>query len=141
MAKQTSLYLTKGHATAAATLTSANTSAWVTLYTAAADDAVIKALAGVSDSTAAITLRLGIDVAGAGTVRQIATVIIPIAAGTNGTAPAIDLLNSLDLPFLPVDRTGKRILPLKGGDILKAAALATITTAKTLTLTALVEEY
>jgi hypothetical protein len=123
------------------TIVPADTTAWKTVYTAPANDAVIKALACVSDDTAAKNVRIGIDVAGAGTVRQIATVNIPIAAGTNGIANAIDLLNASACPFLPVDRNGKRILPLRAGDVLKVAALGTVTTAKTITVTALAEEY
>lgn len=141
MSKQTNLYLTKGLVTAGVTATSADTTAWKTVYTAAADDAVVKGLAAVSDDTAAINVRLGIDVAGAGTVRQIGTVNVPIAAGTNGVAPAVDLIAALVCPFLPVDRNAKRILPLKAGDILKIACLATMTAAKTLTVTAFAEEY
>jgi hypothetical protein len=141
MAKQTELYLTANLKTAGVTIAPADTTAWKTVYTAAANDAIVKGLACVSDDTAAKNIRIGIDVSGAGTVFQIATVNIPIASGTNGTAPAIDLLNAAALPFLPVDRNGKRILPLKAGDILKVAALATLTTAKTITVTALGEEY
>jgi hypothetical protein len=45
------------------------------------------------------------------------------------------------MPFLPLDRNGKRILPLLAGTVLKVAALATVTAAKTVTVTAIVEEY
>lgn len=141
MAKQTNLYLTKGFATAGTTATSADTTAWKTVYAAAADDAIVKGLAATSDDTAAINVRIGIDVAGAGTVRHIGTVNVPIASGTNGVANAVDLLNAIALPFLPVDRNGKRIIPLKAGDLLKVACLATMTAAKTLTVTAFAEEY
>jgi hypothetical protein len=139
MAKQTDLYLTAAFAAAGATVTSANTTAWVSVYTAPADDAVIKGLSCVSNDTAAVNLRIGLDIGG--TVYQIATVNIPIASGTNGSANAIDLLNASALPFLPVDRNGKRILPLPGGAILKVAALATMTSGKTLTVVALPETY
>jgi hypothetical protein len=139
MAKQTDLFLPAGFVSAAVTILPADTTAWKTVYTAAANDAVVKSLACVSDDTAAKNVRIGIDIGG--TVYQIGTVNIPIASGTNGTANAIDLLNASALPFLPVDRNGKRILPLKAGNILKVAALATVTTAKTITVTALAEEY
>jgi hypothetical protein len=141
MAKQTTLFLPVGFVTAGVTIVPADTTAWKTVYTAASNDAVVKGLACVSDDTAAVNVRIGIDVAGAGTVRQIATVNIPIAAGTNGADNAVDLLNAAALPFLPVDRNGKRHLPLKAGDILKVAALATVTASKTITVTALAEEY
>ena len=126
MSKQTSLFLPAGFATAGVTIVAADTTAWKTVYTAPANDAVVKGLACVSDDTSARNARIGIDVGGAGTVRQIATVAIPIASGTDGTANAVDMLNSAAMPFLPVDRNGKRILPLKAGDILKVAALAAV---------------
>ena len=141
MAKQTDLFLTESLVTAGVTASSSDTTAWKSVYTAASDDAVIKGLSAASDDTAAINLRIGIDVGGAGTVYQIACVNIPIAAGTGGAVNAIDLLNASALPFLPVDRNGKRVIPLNGGDILKVACLATMTAAKVLTVVAFVEEY
>lgn len=145
MAKQTNLYLTKGFVTASVSIAYNVTSptdetGWRTVYTAAADDAVVKGLSAVSSDTVAINLRIGIDVGGAGTVYQIATVNIPIASGANGTANTVDLLNPSALPYLPVDRNGKRMLPLKGGDILKVACLAAMT-AGAVVVTAFAEEY
>ena len=141
MAKQTDLFLTAAIKTAGVAIAPADTTAWKTVYTASANDAIVKGLACVSDDTAAKAIRIGIDIAGGGTVYQIATVAIPIASGTTGSANAIDLLQAAALPFLPVDRNGKRVLPLRAGDILKVSALATLTTAKTITVTAIAEEY
>ena len=145
MAKQTSIFATRNSFTAGVSIAYNVTSptdetGWRAVYTAASDDAVIKGLSAVSSDTAAINLRIGIDVGGTGTVYQIACVNIPIAAGNAGAVNAIDLLNASALPFLPVDRNGKRILPLKGGDILKVACLAAMT-AGAITVTALGEEY
>ncbi len=139
MSKQTSLYLTKALKTAAVTIVPADTTAWKTVYTAASDDAVVKGLLCVSDDTAAVNLRVALTIGG--TDYQIGTVNIPIASGTNGTANAVDVLNSVAMPGLPLDRDWKRILPLMAGVVLKVAALATVTTAKTVTVTALIEEY
>ena len=139
MAKKTSLFLTQGACPTGVTLTSSDTTAWKTVFTASADDANLKVLSCVSDDTSAVNLRVGIDIGG--TVFQIATVNIPIAAGTNGVAPAVDLLNSISMPFLAVDLAGKRILQLQAGNLLKVAALATMTSAKTLTVVAIPENY
>jgi len=137
--KQTPLYLTKGVTNASATLTSADTTAWKTIYTASEDDAVLKMLSAVSDDTAAINLRIGIDTGG--TVYQIATVNIPINSGANGVVNAVNLLNRAALPYLPIDGVGNPYLPLKAGSILKVATLATITAARTLTVSSASEEY
>ena len=139
MSKQTSLYLTKGVQTKPVTIVPADTTTLKTLYTVSADDAVVKGLICVSDDTAAVNLRVLVTISG--TDYQIGTVNIPIASGTNGTAAAVDVLNSASMPGLPLDRNGKRILPLVGGAVLKVAALATVTTAKTVTVTAIIEEY
>ena len=139
MAKQTSLYLTQTLKTAAVTVVPADTTGWKTVYTAGADDAVLKGLLAVSDDTSAVNLRIGLDIGS--TVYQIGCVRLPAAAGTDGSANAIDLLNAVSIPGLPLDRDFKRIFPLEAGTILKVAALATVTSGKTVTVTALAEEY
>jgi hypothetical protein len=139
MAKQTSLYLTQALKTAAATIVPADTTGWKTVYTAGADDAVVKGLLAVSDDTSAVNLRIGLDIGS--TVYQIGTVRLPAAAGSDGAANGIDLLNAVSIPGLPLDRDFKRILPLQGGTILKVAALGTVTSGKTVTVTSLAEEY
>lgn len=144
MAKQTDLFLAQRVINASATLTSSNTTAWVTVYTSPAtgdggDDALLKGLQAVSDDTAAINCRVGVDIGG--TVYQLGTVNIPAASGTNGTTAAVDLINMTSMPGLPLDANGKRYLPLAAGNIVKVACLATMTAAKTLTVNAIVEEY
>jgi hypothetical protein len=139
MAKTFTLPITKTLQNKAVTIVPADTTAAKTVYTASADDAICKGLSCVSDDTAAVNLRVLLTIGG--TDYQIATVNIPIASGTNGTANAVDVLNSSAMPFLPIDRSGKRYLPLGAGIVLKVAALATVTTAKTVTVTAQIEEY
>ena len=139
MAKQTDLYLTKTLQNKAVTIVPGDTTALKTVYTSATDDSVVKSLMCVSDDTAAVNLRVLLTIGG--TDYQIGTVNIQIASGTNGTANAVDILNSTAMAGLPLDRNGKRVLPLGAGVILKVAALVTITAAKTVTINALIEEY
>jgi hypothetical protein len=139
MAKQTDCFLPRTIQNAGVTIVPADTTARKTVYTASADDAIVKGLSCVSDDTAAVNLRVIIDIGG--TEYQIGTVNIPIASGTNGTANAVDVLNSVAMSHLPLDRNGKRILPLEAGAILKVAALVTVTAAKTVTVVANIEEY
>lgn len=139
MPKQTDLYLPAALKNAAVTIVPGDTTTQKTLYTASANDAIIKGILVASDDTAAVNLRVFVDIGG--TAYQIGTVNIPIASGTNGTANAVDALNSTAMPGLPVDRNGKRVLPLAAGCILKVAALATVTSAKTVTVSALIEEF
>lgn len=139
MAKQTELFLTKIIKNEAARIVAADTTTLKTIYTASSDDAVIKSLVCVSDDTSAVNLRVFITIGGVD--QQIGTVNIPIASGTNGTANAVDVLNSLAMAGLPIDANGKRHLPLGNGNSLKIAALATVTAARTVTVTAIIEEY
>jgi hypothetical protein len=139
MAKTTSLYLPKGANTASVTFTSADTTALKTLFTAGADDSDLKSVIAVTDDTAAINLK--VYVTRGGTDYLIATVNIPIASGTNGTTPAVDVLNAISFPGLPMDSVQKRYLPLKTGDVVKVACLATMTAAKTLTVSAFGQDY
>lgn len=139
MAKQTSLFLPAGYATAGTTILPADVTNWKVVYTATANDAVIKSVGCVSNDTAAINIRIGVDVGGV--VYPIGAINVPPGAGTNGVTNAVDLLNASAFPNLPVDRNGKRCLPLKAGNILKVAALTTVTAAKTLTVFATAEEY
>lgn len=139
MAKTTSLYLPKGVNNNSVTFTSADASALKVIFTAGADDSDLRTLLACTDDTAAINLKLYITRSGVDYL--IATVNIPTLSGTNGAAPAIDLLNATAFAALPFDNTGKRILPLKTGDVLKGACLVTMTAAKTLWVSAIGQDY
>ncbi len=140
MAKQTSLYLTKGIKVAQVTITSTDTTTLKTLYTASADDAVVKSITCATDDTVVENLRIFLTVSG-GSPIQIGTVNIPIGSGTTGSVSSVDILNSIYLPSLPIDRNGKRILPLSAGTVVSVACLATMTASKTTSVTLIAEEY
>lgn len=129
MAKSTSLFLPKGANNQSVTLASGDTTTPKTCFTAAADDSDVKAIVVASDDTAAINLKL--FVTRGGTDYLLGTVNVPIASGSNGTAPSVDVLSSVALVGLPIDAVGKRYIPLKTGDTLKVGCLATMTAAKT----------
>jgi hypothetical protein len=139
MAKSTALYLPKGTNNQSVTLTSADTTVAKLCFTAGADDSDVKAIIATSDDTAAINLKVYIT--RGGTDYLIGTVNIPIAAGTNGSTPATDILNSTAFSGLPLDSVGKRYIPLKNGDTLKVGALVTMTAAKTCTVSVLGQDY
>lgn len=139
MAKQTNLYITAEINNPCLIIENADGTAYQTLYTASAEDAVVKSLMATSDDTAAMSITLAINDGVADHI--IGTVNVPIAAGTNGSTAAVDLLSASMMPGLPVDQYGKRILPLKNGDILKAKVLVAVTAAKVVAVTGVVEEY
>jgi hypothetical protein len=142
MAKQTDLFLTKKIINAGTLLENADgTGANLKLvYTATSDDAVVKGLMCVSTDTSPVNLRIILTFNS--TNYQIGTINIPASSGTNGSSSTIDLLNSSAIPALPIDRNGKRILPLGAGVQLRIGALNTpVTVGRVVIVTAIVEEY
>jgi hypothetical protein len=139
MAKQTSLYLPAGYNNQAVTITSADTTVQKLCFTAGTNDSDVKSITATSNDTAAINLQL--FVTRGGTDYLLATINIPTLSGTNGTAVSIDILNATSIPSLPLDSAGKRYLPLKTGDTLKVGPIATMTAAKTCTVTVLGQDY
>jgi hypothetical protein len=139
MAKTTSLYLPKTANTNSVTFTSADTTTLKTLFTAGADDSDLKAILACTDDTAAINLKVYVN--RGGTDYLIGTVNVPLASGSNGSAPGVDILNSAAFAGLPMDSVGKRYIPLKTGDVVKVACLATMTAAKTLYVSAFGQDY
>jgi hypothetical protein len=139
MAKSTSLFLPKGANNQSVTLTNADTTVAKLCFTAGADDSNVKSIMVCSDDTAAINLKIYLTRGGVDYL--IGTVNIPTLSGTNGVAPAVDALNAVALPGLPLDSVGKRYIPMKTGDTLKVGALVTMTSGKTCTVSVVGEDY
>lgn len=139
MAKQTNLYVTDTIKTPGVSFANADGTSAKTLYTAGADDAVVKALMVTSTDGTARNFKVIVN--DGSTDRCIGTVNIPITAGTTGSIAAVDLLASALLPGLPLDQQGKRILPLQATFVLKLAPLVAVTAAAVVDVVAVVEEY
>ncbi len=139
MAKQTNLYITSEINGFGLIIENGDGTGYQTLYTASAEDAIVKSLMATSSDTAAMNVVLAVNDGVADHI--IGTVNVPIAAGTNGSTAAVDLLSASMLPGLPVDQYGKRILPMKNGHILKAAVLVAVTAAKAINIYGIAEEY
>jgi len=139
MAKTTSLYLPKGVNTGKVQIVNADTTTLKTLFTAGADDSNLKAIIATSDDTSTVNLRVLLT--SGGTDYQLGTVRIVTLSGTDGAANNIDVLNSTAFAGLPLDANGKRYIPLKNGDVIKVAALATVTSGKTVNVTAFGEDF
>lgn len=139
MAKQTSLPVTQRIKNPGVSFVNADGVAYKTLYTASADDAVVKGL--VATSTDGTARNLKVTVNDTATDRVLGVVNVPINAGTTGAITAVDLLASALLPGLPMDQNGKRVLPLQGTYALKIAPLVAVTAAAQIDVQAMVEEY
>jgi hypothetical protein len=108
-------------------------------FTAGSNDSDVKAILVTSNDTAAINLSLYITRGGVDYL--LGCVNIPIAAGTNGTVPGIDLLAAAGMAGLPLDTVGKRYIPMKTGDTLKVGPIVTMTAAKTCTVSVFAQDY
>lgn len=139
MAKQSNLYITKQVKNPAKTLLPAHGTALQAIYTASADDAIVKSLMARSNDTAPQNVVVAYNDGVADFV--IGTVAVPANAGNTGAIAAVDLLSGTLLPGLPYDQNGKRILPLQSNYILKVGTLAAITAGKQIDVTSGVEEY
>jgi len=109
------------------------------LYTASANDAIVKALNVASFDSAARVMSFWIIAADAQPI-LIGAVNIPANSGNNGTAAAIDLLGGTLMPSLPYDANGKRILGLKAGQKI-AVSVPAVTAGTQINVTAQIEEY
>lgn len=139
MAKSTSLNFTQANKAGFATIVPADTTTLRTVYTAGSNDSVVKQLQVVSDDSSARVLNVYIN--NTSTDYLLGSVNVPASSGSNGTAAAVDLLGGTLMPGLVYDANGKRVLPLPAGYILKVSSQTTVTTGKTVTVTALVEDF
>jgi hypothetical protein len=108
------------------TIAAADTTTQKTLVTAGLEGALVDNISVTSDDTAAAIVVVTIN--DGSTDCQIGEVTIPIGAGTDGSTPAVNLLDSASLPFL--QKNGG--LPLGASAVLKANAKVTLTAGKVL---------
>jgi hypothetical protein len=139
MAKSTNLNFTQEIEVVGKRLTSSDTTSYVTLYTSATNDSVVKSITVTTTDTSAVNLKIAIS--DGTTDFLLGTVRVALASGTDGAVASVDILGSSLLPGLPRDLNSRSILPLKNGYILKVGCLVTMTAAKQTDILAVVEEY
>jgi hypothetical protein len=109
----------------------ADASALKTLFTAGANGSRIVMISFNSTDTADRDVTLYITSSGVDypwfTLKVLAN------AGNTNAIPAVDGMRHLNNPALAYDPGGNRYLDLKSGDVLKMAALTTVTAAKAIT--------
>lgn len=140
MAKQTALNLTQDIGNGFAAFTNADAALTLkAILTADADDEIVKGIQIVSDDSVARVIDILVNDGAAD--RFVTSVSVPANSGTNGVAAAVDALSAALNPGLPIDALGKRVLPLKGGYILKARNQTQPTATKTITVIAITEKF
>lgn len=110
-----------------------------TIYTAGANGSKVHGLIATSTDTSARDMQLSIT--NGGTTYILGTVTVPIGAGNSGSVPSVNMLNSAQLPGLPLDSDGNPEILLVSGDTLQAEALSTVTAAKVISLTAIGADF
>lgn len=118
-----------------ATIVAADAVAAKALSVAGANGRNIRAVSCVSDDTA--LMRVTLSILKGGVTYRIGESAIPIGAGTNGTAKAVNLLNSADATWLNADGS----LDLAPSTTLQVAVVSTVTAAKTLYFVAFGGDY
>lgn len=94
---------------------------------------VTSVIANSNDTTARV---LELSILRSATNYLIAAVTVPANAGTDGTTVAVDLLNAVMSPGIPIDNDGTHYILLKSGDTLQVKSQTTVTTAKTVNVIA-----
>lgn len=129
VAKNELLYNVSGYAPIKGVFTSADTTVAKAIGTANAADANLIWLSITSTDTVANDLLVYLN--DGTTDYLIGHIDVPALSGSDGTTPAVNGLNSTNLPFTLLDDTGlNRYLPMDGGTIIKMAARLTITATK-----------
>ena len=113
----------------------ADTTSKKTIFTAGANDSILRSLGASSTDTSDRLINLYVNVGGAGTDRLVATITIPLNSGNSATIPAVDILRALTgssylIPQLAYDAYGNKVWNLKAGTTVKVACTTTVTTAK-----------
>lgn len=116
-----------------------NTNA-ATILTAGAAGSRVYSLMACTDDT--VTVNIFLFIYRGTTVQPLGMVNIPLSAGnTNAARFPVDMLSMANLPGLPLDSTGKPYIELGPNEVLKGGALANLTTAKTVWITAQGADY
>lgn len=115
----------------------------VLLYTAGAEGAILKSLLIASNDTAAKYVSLWTQPGGTGSLFLLGQVAVPITAGfsATGIVANVDVLNNQYLLGLPMDQSGRQVLPLSAGTKIYVGVVAAPTAAKTLHITGIAEEF
>ena len=111
------------------TIVVGSTTTKITAATAGSDGSKVVGVIVTTDD-AARDVRLWL--AKSTTSYLLGTVPVPSSSGFTSTAPAVNLLNSTNIPGVPTDNDGQRYIFLESGDSLQVQVTATVTTLQTI---------
>jgi len=122
------------------TITAAETTTLETVYTAGANGSKILGMIISSIDTANRDIVVN-RVTSTPTTYQLYTVPVPLSSGTADGVAAVNGMNPTYAAGLPVDNDGNPFIYLASGDTLQVNALATLTTAKTVSVTVFAVDF
>ena len=134
MAKQTSVFSTRGFRTGLQTITGGDTTTKKDLIAAGSDDSIVRSITITSQDTAQALVRLYLNDGTSDSLLTIFTV-----PPNSGNAAGVLPIDGLGLATLPVDARGNKVFLLAAGSKLRVAAASTV--GADLNLTALAEDY
>lgn len=123
MAMNTSPAFTHTVNNGVSTIVNADSTNLKTLVTADADGTCVRAISITSDDTSDRNIKLWIT--SGGTDYLIGNIPVVDGAGSNGTDPAVDGMNTTYLPWI---KNG--VIVLESGEVLKASVAVAVTAAK-----------
>jgi len=101
----------------------------VTGYTAGSSGGRVMSLTATTDDTT--TVNVFVYIYRGTTVIPIGFVNVPVSSGNTFAARfAVDFLNGVNIPGLPIDNTGRQYIPLLANDQLKFTTLANVSSTK-----------
>lgn len=114
-----------------------------TVFTAGTEGSVVKSLMIATDDTAAGVYNFYISTDAGTTKYLLFSVNVPLTSGFGtGTVVNIDVLGSTVVVGLPIDQSGKPVLPMKASAVLYAAKqTAAVTASKTTHIVGIAEDY
>ena len=122
-----------------AQIATADAATFKSLYAAGANGSKIVGVLVASTDTVARVVQLALTRGGVNYVFSAAAV--PVASGTDGASPTINLLGVTLCPGLPVDNDGQPYVLLQSGDTLTIASSTTVTSGKLLHATAIAGDF
>lgn len=111
------------------------------LYTAGANDSVLKSIIVSSDDSSARVLNLYVSPDAGTTKYWLSAFSIPITSGNTGAIASVDILGSTLIPGLCYDQSGKAVLPLQATYRIYVGLQVAVTSGKFINVTAIGEDY
>jgi hypothetical protein len=114
----------------------ADASGLKTIWTAGSADGVLYTLFASSTDGTDRSVVVTVNIGGAGTDIQVATILVPLNSGNTTAVLPCNILNSTALgPYLRYDAYGNRCWTFQAGSTFKVNSTTTVTTAKALSFT------